>query len=132
MSFLPRFACRSSLVSRVDPPSFRVSFPPRFACRAPPSELVLPEPASVFACSFVSFSGSGPDCDGQFIFSEDLIGTNSGHYPRHCITYTHLFKDAIRALTQYREDVLSGAYPTAKHTIKIKDEEFARFMEAIS
>jgi len=75
--------------------------------------------------------GSGPDCDGQFIFSEDLIGTNSGHYPRHSITYANVNKDAVKALTQYREDVISGAYPVAKHTIKIKTEEFARFMESI-
>lgn len=76
--------------------------------------------------------GSGPDCDGQFIFSEDLMGTNGGHYPRHSITYANVMKDAVKALTQYREDVISGAYPTAKHSIKIKDEEFARFMEAIN
>jgi len=75
--------------------------------------------------------GSGPDCDGQFIFSEDLIGTNSGHIPRHAITYARLYNDAAKALTQYREDVASGAYPAAKHCIKIKDEEFARFMEMI-
>eukprot|EP00445_Apocalathium_hangoei_P006551 CAMPEP_0203863704 /NCGR_PEP_ID=MMETSP0359-20131031/14324_1 /ASSEMBLY_ACC=CAM_ASM_000338 /TAXON_ID=268821 /ORGANISM="Scrippsiella Hangoei, Strain SHTV-5" /LENGTH=348 /DNA_ID=CAMNT_0050781301 /DNA_START=42 /DNA_END=1085 /DNA_ORIENTATION=+ len=76
--------------------------------------------------------GSGPDCDGQFIFSEDILGTNSGHYPRHSVTHAHLMKDAVKALGQYREDVVSGAYPTAKHSINIKDEEFARFMEAIS
>eukprot|EP00931_Biecheleriopsis_adriatica_P026345 TRINITY_DN16040_c0_g1_i1.p1 TRINITY_DN16040_c0_g1~~TRINITY_DN16040_c0_g1_i1.p1 ORF type:complete len:546 (+),score=108.34 TRINITY_DN16040_c0_g1_i1:66-1703(+) len=76
--------------------------------------------------------GSGPDCDGQFIFSEDILGTNSGHYPRHSITYAQLMKDAVKALGQYREAVLSGAYPTAGHSIKIKDEEFARFLEAIA
>jgi 3-methyl-2-oxobutanoate hydroxymethyltransferase len=75
--------------------------------------------------------GSGPDCDGQFIFSEDIIGTNSGHYPRHSITYAHLMDDAVKAMSQYRADVLSGAYPTAKHSITIKDEEFAGFMKAI-
>lgn len=75
--------------------------------------------------------GSGPDCDGQFIFSEDIIGTNSGHIPRHAITYSRLYDDAVRSLNQYREDVLRGAYPVAKHSIKMKDEEFARFMEVI-
>lgn len=76
--------------------------------------------------------GSGPDCDGQFIFSEDLMGTNNGHYPRHSINYAHLMNDAIKALTQYCEDVSSGAYPSAKHSIKIKDAEFARFLQAIN
>eukprot|EP00933_Yihiella_yeosuensis_P080028 TRINITY_DN93437_c0_g1_i1.p1 TRINITY_DN93437_c0_g1~~TRINITY_DN93437_c0_g1_i1.p1 ORF type:complete len:307 (-),score=86.40 TRINITY_DN93437_c0_g1_i1:313-1233(-) len=75
--------------------------------------------------------GSGPGCDGQFIFSEDILGTNSGHYPRHSITYAHLMKDAVKALGQYKEDVVSGAYPAPKHSIKMKDEEFAKFMELI-
>ena len=34
--------------------------------------------------------GSGPDCDGQFIFASDILGTNLGHYPRHSITYANL------------------------------------------
>jgi len=76
--------------------------------------------------------GSGPDCDGQFIFSEDILGTHKGHYPRHSVTHAHLMDDAIKALGQYREDVVSGAYPQAKHCIKMKDEEFARFMAAIN
>merc|ERR1712087_429628 len=75
--------------------------------------------------------GSGPDCDGQFIFSEDILATHKGHFPRHSVTHAHLMDDAVRALGRYRDDVFSGAYPTASHCIKIKDEEFARFMEAI-
>lgn len=76
--------------------------------------------------------GSGPDCDGQFLFSEDVMGTNSGHVPRHAIQYANLYNDARKALTQYCQDVNSGAYPTDKHSIKIKDEEFANFMKAIN
>jgi len=75
--------------------------------------------------------GSGADCDGQFIFAEDLLGSHAGHYPRHSITYTNLMADAVKGLTQYKEDVHSGAYPEAKHTIKIKDDEFAKFMDSI-
>jgi 3-methyl-2-oxobutanoate hydroxymethyltransferase len=75
--------------------------------------------------------GSGADCDGQFLFSSDLLGTNTGHYPRHSITYAHMFDEAIRALTKYRNDVESGAYPAPQHTIKIKDDQFERFLEAI-
>jgi 3-methyl-2-oxobutanoate hydroxymethyltransferase len=75
--------------------------------------------------------GSGGGCDGQFIFSEDLMGTNGGHYPRHSITYAHLLEEAIKALTTYVKDVASGAYPAPKHSIKIKDEEFERFLESI-
>ena len=75
--------------------------------------------------------GSGAFCDGHFLFASDLLGTNTGHYPRHSITYMHMFKDAVKAFTQYREDIESGAYPTKKHTIKIQDEEFEQFMDQV-
>jgi 3-methyl-2-oxobutanoate hydroxymethyltransferase len=76
--------------------------------------------------------GSGPGCDGQFIFAEDILGTNSGHYPRHSVTHANLKDDAVKALSQYREDCISGAYPTTKQSIGIKDDEFAKFMAAIA
>jgi 3-methyl-2-oxobutanoate hydroxymethyltransferase len=69
---------------------------------------------------------------GQFIFAEDLVGSNSGHIPRHAITYARIYETARQALAQYRADVLSGAYPAAKHAIKIKDDEFAKFLQSIS
>jgi 3-methyl-2-oxobutanoate hydroxymethyltransferase len=84
--------------------------------------------------SMLVFSmGSGPDCDGQFIFAEDLLGTNTGHVPRHAITYANLHRDAVEGLTRFREDVVSGAYPTNKHSIlkSLKEEEFEGFMETI-
>ena len=76
--------------------------------------------------------GSGPDCDGQFIFAEDILGSHGGHYPRHSVTYADLMGTAVKGLGQYKNDVLSGAYPAAKHCIKIKDEEFEEFTAKIS
>ncbi len=76
--------------------------------------------------------GSGAECDGQFLFSSDLLGTNPGHYPRHSITYTRLLETATQAFTQYRKDVTSGDYPAKKHQINIKDDQFDHFLEAIS
>lgn len=75
--------------------------------------------------------GSGPDCDGQFLFSSDLLGTNMGHYPRHSITYTRMLDSATEAFKQYRSDIESGAYPAKRHSINIKDDQFERFLEAI-
>ena len=75
--------------------------------------------------------GSGPDCDGHYLFAEDITGSNNGHIPRHAISYARLYEDAVNAMKQYRSDVFSGAYPQPKHCIKIKDDEFAAFMAAI-
>ncbi|MFN8442978.1 MAG: 3-methyl-2-oxobutanoate hydroxymethyltransferase [Caldilineaceae bacterium] len=75
--------------------------------------------------------GSGAECDGQFLFASDLLGTNTGHYPRHSITYARLYETAVQAFRQYRQDIESGEYPSKKHTINIKDDQFERFLEAI-
>jgi 3-methyl-2-oxobutanoate hydroxymethyltransferase len=75
--------------------------------------------------------GSGPDCDGQIVFTADLLGTNLGHYPRHSKTYVNLFDQARDALTTFREEVVSGAYPDAGHTVNMKPEELEQFMGAL-
>ncbi|KAG7344301.1 ketopantoate hydroxymethyltransferase-domain containing protein [Nitzschia inconspicua] len=76
--------------------------------------------------------GSGPDCDGQFVFSEDILGTHDGHYPRHAYRKLDIMSKSIEALCQYTNDVLKGAYPTPKHSIQIQDDEFEKFMAMIN
>jgi len=75
--------------------------------------------------------GSGPDCDGQYLFSCDLLGLNDGRYPRHSMKYASFFDDSVAVFKQYKEDVLGGAYPAKKHQIEIKDEEFSDFASSI-
>jgi 3-methyl-2-oxobutanoate hydroxymethyltransferase len=75
--------------------------------------------------------GSGPDCDGQIVFSTDVLGTNTGHYPRHSRTYANLFEQARDALSRYRRDVVDGAFPADGQTVEMEDGEFERFMLAI-
>lgn len=75
--------------------------------------------------------GSGADCDGQFIFSEDILGSTGGRIPRHAYKKLNVMEQSVQALTEYKDDVISGAYPTPKHSIKIKDEEFEAFMALI-
>jgi len=75
--------------------------------------------------------GSGPLCDGQFIFDCDILGTNSGHVPRHAPVYANLMKDAVKAFSRYREDIVSGDYPAPVHSVKMKPDELDRFRAAI-
>jgi len=93
-------------------------------------ELVPQEVAAAITkhVKILTFSmGSGPDCDGQVVFTADLLGTNTGHYPRHSKTYVRLFDQARDALTRYREEVTSGAFPTEGHSVHIAPDQFARF-----
>jgi 3-methyl-2-oxobutanoate hydroxymethyltransferase len=71
--------------------------------------------------------GSGADCDGQYLFSCDIWGTHDRHYPRHAKKYRDFYTEAIAAMREYKEDVVSGVFPAEAHTIRIRDEEFDRW-----
>ena len=75
--------------------------------------------------------GSGPACDGQYLFSCDLLGLNDGRYPRHSVKYANFFQDSIGVFERYKQDVTSGAYPAKGHQIQITDEEFESFSNGI-
>jgi 3-methyl-2-oxobutanoate hydroxymethyltransferase len=73
--------------------------------------------------------GSGPGCDGQFLFSADLLGFHeprypgmgkpySGPLPRHAKQYTNLFEEAKRGFAAFRAEVANGDFPAAEHLIK--------------
>lgn len=75
--------------------------------------------------------GSGPDCDGQLLFSSDLLGTTLGHYPRHSTTYAKLGEQATAALVRYREDVVNGLYPANRHIVAMPEDQHDRFMSVL-
>ncbi len=83
--------------------------------------------------------GSGAGCDAQYLFSEDVLGTNPGHVPRHAKRYVDLKPELDRlsglmkdAFAAYHQEVQSQAYPEARHQVAAKDEEFAKFLAEIS
>jgi 3-methyl-2-oxobutanoate hydroxymethyltransferase len=82
--------------------------------------------------------GSGPGCDAQYLFAEDILGTNRGHVPRHAKQYVDLQPEYDRikkmmtdAFRQFHHEVTSGAFPEAKHTVHVKDDEFGRFLNGL-
>ena len=82
--------------------------------------------------------GSGSGCDAQYLFAEDILGTNSGHIPRHAKVYGNIGEEEARvqqlrveAFKGLVDEVKSGAYPAPQHNLKMKDGEAARFRDAI-
>jgi 3-methyl-2-oxobutanoate hydroxymethyltransferase len=76
--------------------------------------------------------GTGGDC--QYLFGCDVLGTNTGHVPRHAKQYANLAKEferiqeiRISAFKSFTDEVRSGAYPEAQHIIGIKPQELAAF-----
>jgi 3-methyl-2-oxobutanoate hydroxymethyltransferase len=56
--------------------------------------------------------GAGADCDGQVLVLHDLLGITSGYLPRFVKAYADLKTEITSAVTQYRDEVRSGAFPT--------------------
>jgi 3-methyl-2-oxobutanoate hydroxymethyltransferase len=82
--------------------------------------------------------GSGPECDGQYLFAEDILGTNRGHVPRHAKVYRDLAAeyDRLRTLMtegfrEFAREVSSGAYPAESHSLPVASAEWERFMEGL-
>ena len=83
---------------------------------------------------FMIGMGSGLGCDAQYLFSEDILGYNKGHIPRHAKVYTDLSEDyekikskSVQAFKKFKEEVISKQYPENKHDINISDKEFDKF-----
>ena len=76
----------------------------------------------------------------ESLFSEDLLGENRGHIPRHAKRYRNfaaendrLQAERIAAYGEYKyiADVQSGAFPADEHLVGMKDGEFEAFLEGI-
>ena len=88
---------------------------------------------------FMVSMGAGTGCDAQYLFAEDVLGSNTGHYPRHAKRYrdfaaefARLQKERVAAFTEFVKDVETGAYPAASHEVGISPEDLQAFKKLLS
>jgi 3-methyl-2-oxobutanoate hydroxymethyltransferase len=88
---------------------------------------------------FMVSMGAGTGCDAQYLFAEDVLGSNTGHYPRHAKRYrdfaaesARLQKERIAAFTEFAGDVKTGAYPATGHEVGITQEAMKSFKKMLS
>ena len=62
--------------------------------------------------------GAGAQCDGQVLVTQDLLGLTTGYVPRFVKHYADLQTVITQAVTQYRNEVQSGAFPGVEQTFK--------------
>jgi 3-methyl-2-oxobutanoate hydroxymethyltransferase len=79
--------------------------------------------------------GAGKGADGQYLFTEDVLGHTDGHKPRHAKSYRNfaaefarLQSERVAAFKEFVADVQTGAYPQPQHDVAIADAEYARFV----
>jgi 3-methyl-2-oxobutanoate hydroxymethyltransferase len=83
--------------------------------------------------------GSGPGCDAQYLFAEDILGANRGHMPRHSKVYRNfagefdrLQQERIAAFREFVTDVSTGTYPEEQHVVRMTPEHAALFRTRIT
>tara|TARA_Y200000002_G_C22623423_1_gene639212 strand:+ start:463 stop:1251 length:789 start_codon:yes stop_codon:yes gene_type:complete len=85
---------------------------------------------------FMIGMGSGQGCDAQYLFSEDILGYNEGHIPRHAKVYENISEDfkriknkSVKAYKKFKSEIVGGVYPEKEHDVQIRDTEFTKFIK---
>jgi 3-methyl-2-oxobutanoate hydroxymethyltransferase len=76
--------------------------------------------------------GAGAHCDGQVLVWHDLLGLYEGTPPRFVKQYAELAPTIEEAVARYATEVRAGAFPEAKHTYSMREDELAAFEEALA
>ncbi len=56
--------------------------------------------------------GAGPDCDGQILVTNDLLGLSFQKQPKFVRNYVQVSEVIAHGLAQYRDDVQAGRFPS--------------------
>jgi len=62
--------------------------------------------------------GAGPQCDGQVLVTNDLLGITSGFVPRFVKQYADLKSVIHDAVQRYCADVQGGQFPASEHAFR--------------
>lgn len=60
--------------------------------------------------------GAGPDCDGQVLVLQDMLGLNQGFKPKFLKTYFNGFETIQNVFDQYHQEVANGIFPSEKES----------------
>jgi len=67
--------------------------------------------------------GAGIHCDGQVLVIHDLLGLFERFIPRFVKRYADLSPLILKAVKEFKDEVLQGKFPAREHSFTIKEEE---------
>lgn len=76
--------------------------------------------------------GSGPDCDGQVLVVHDVLGLYEKIKPKFAKRYLELASDIVKAVESYKNDVVSGKFPSQENSFSMDKSEFERLKKEIA
>lgn len=77
--------------------------------------------------------GAGPDCDGQVLVVNDLLGLGSGRIPKFVRQYAQLRNIATAAIAEFVQDVKSSKFPSDQesyHSESVNGNRIQRIVPA--
>ena len=60
--------------------------------------------------------GAGPDCDGQVLVTNDMLGLFTDFKPKFVKRYANLSEDMKKAIQEYKKEIKEGSFPTDAHS----------------
>lgn len=85
---------------------------------------------------FLVSMGAGAGGHAQYLFSDDVLGQNRGHTPRHARVYANLAAEydrlqgmRVQAMRAFAADVHAGAYPSDAYLVQAGAEVAAEFAD---
>jgi 3-methyl-2-oxobutanoate hydroxymethyltransferase len=85
---------------------------------------------------FLISMGAGAGGHAQYLFSDDVLGQNRGHVPRHGKAYANLAAEydrlqtlRVQAMTAFATEVHGGAYPSDPYLVQAEAEVAAEFSD---
>lgn len=64
--------------------------------------------------------GASPDCDGQILVTEDILGLSGPRIPRFAQQFTDVGAVIDQAVKSYAQQVREGSFPTLEHCFGVK------------
>ena len=66
--------------------------------------------------------GAGPDCDGQILVYQDMLGMYKDFSPKFVKHFGNVGDQILEAFNKYDSEVKNSAFPSEEHSFKIDDE----------
>jgi len=67
--------------------------------------------------------GAGIDCDGQVLVTHDMLGLFERFKPKFVKKYINISELILKAVEEYKREVVEKKFPTKEHSFSIKPEE---------
>ncbi|MDD5758058.1 MAG: 3-methyl-2-oxobutanoate hydroxymethyltransferase [Desulfobulbaceae bacterium] len=75
--------------------------------------------------------GAGVGCDGQVLVTHDMLGMFEKHIPSFVKKYSHLATQIKEAVTDYKHEVKTKAYPDVAHSFTMKSDVVEALKESM-